>query len=149
MLTPEEKGWRLLRLLVSVKPRRPCEIGTHAHTMVSGKVQSRVLLRIWLPLTDADAYYSPSPGAQDNSFRLGVQADAKEAGKKKTTAAASAAAAAAPSSAQPSAVTDGDAEMADAEQSTSELEEAVRKHVGQPTGGSARRQSPSPANLCL
>jgi hypothetical protein len=59
-----------------------------------------------------------------------VKDDAKEAGKKKTSAATTAT----PSSAQPSAAADGDAEMADAEPSTSELEEAVRKHAGQPTG---------------
>ena len=63
-----------------------------------------------------------------------MQEDAKEGGKKKAAAGGSAAA----SSSQPSAAkTGGDADMADAEPSTSELEEAVRKHAGQPTGGPA------------
>ncbi len=71
-----------------------------------------------------------------------MQDDAKDAAKQKPKTAVTGTSAAA-SSSEPAAAgaagaaADGDAEMADAEPSTSELSEAIQKYSGQPTG--ARR----------
>ena len=66
-----------------------------------------------------------------------VQDDAKDAAKQKPKAGATGTSAGA-SSTEPAAgaaaAANDDAEMADAEPSTSELSEAIQKYAGQPTG---------------
>jgi len=69
---------------------------------------------------------------------LTSQDDAKDAAKQKPKAAAAGTSAAASSAEAAAGAADGDAEMADAEPSTSELTEAIQKHASQPTGPMVR-----------